>query len=183
METGTIVCLFLLFRRQKADIQKLLKLIDFDRARVGPAVRILTDMLVDIANESAMSGDKIYLLARRLDRILSSPRGEGRTVREDFAVLSDLYDAGLISWLRQNFPELSPGDISLCAMLSLGVEPICISKVLGYDHEQTFYNKRRDLRRKLGLEHDVPLEKYLAGQAEQLRKDHEQWLLLLKERY
>lgn len=183
METCALGFLLLRVRRQKTDIQELLRLIDCERARIGPSARILVDLLVDIANESAMSGDKVYLLARRLDRILTSPRGEGRSVKEAFAALSDLYNDGLLTWLRQNFPELTPGDISLCAMLSLGVEPICISKVLGYDHEQTFYNKRRDLRKKLGMEHDVPLEQYLAQEVEQLRSSHEQRLRQLNARY
>ena len=65
----------------------------------------------------------------------------------------------------------------------LDIEPACISKVFGYDHVQTFYNKRGDIRKKLRLEHDVPLEKYLKEQINQLHLANERRIQDLIVRY
>ena len=166
---------FLVWRllRQKNDLLKLIQLVHEDRDRIGPGIRDLVDLVAEIANAAAQSGSNDYLLAKRLDRILSSPRGEGRTIKDEFLVLADLYDSGLLSWLGKEFPALTRSEIGLCGMLTLGMEPACISKILCYDHEQTFYNKRTDIRKKLRLKHNESLEGYLNGQAERLRQEHE----------
>ncbi len=61
-------------------------------------------------------------------------------------------------------------------MLTVGLDPVCISKILGYDHEHTFYNKRADVRKKLGLAHNIPLERYLSERVQALRKEHDRYL-------
>lgn len=162
---------FLIWRlhRQKTEIQELLNQITIDRDRFVPAVRSLVELLSDIANASAQSGDSAYLLAKRLDRILSSSKGEGRNIKNQFLVLADLYEYGMLSYLRQIAPNLTPGEIGMCGMIMLGLEPLCISRVLGYDHEQTFYNKRTDIRKKLHLDREDSLEGYLSGLIAQLK--------------
>lgn len=139
--------------------------------------------MAEIANASAQSGSNDYLLAKRLDRILSSPRGEGRTIKEEFLVLSDLYSSGLLTWLEEAFPNLSRNEIGLCGMLTVGMEPACISKILGYDHEQTFYNKRADIRKKLNLSHNDSLERHLKGLADLLKKEHDAAMKQFLRRY
>ncbi len=123
-------------------------------------------------NAAALSGDSVYLLSKRLDRILSSTRGEGRTVRDEFLVLADIYHAGLLTWLQETYPELTRSEVGLCGLILLGLEPACIDRIFGYDHGQTFYNKRADIRRKLHLERSVPLERYLSEAADRLRREH-----------
>lgn len=174
-----IVALFVLLSRQKKDFQDLLSFIKTDRARVDPAIRTLVELLSDIANASAQSGESQYLLAKRLNTILLSPRGEGRIIKESFLVLANLYDSGLLSELVRECPELSHNEIVLCGMITVGLDPVCISKILGYDHEHTFYNKRADIRKKLRLSHTVPLEGYLSERAQSLRKEHETYLRAL----
>ena len=71
----------------------------------------------------------------------------------------------------------------MCGLIMLGIEPACISKVFGYDHVQTFYNKRKDIRRKRQLEHEIPLEKFLQKQIERLREEKEAQLRDLIHRY
>lgn len=148
-----------------------------------PAVRDLTELLTDIANASAQSGDSEYLLAKRLDRILSSPRGEGRSVKDAYILIADLYSAGMLSFLKRNYPDLTPNEIGLCGMITLGIGPACISKVLGYDHVQTFYNKRKVIRRKIRMKREVPLEKYLNELVGQIRSEEENRLLELIRKY
>jgi hypothetical protein len=150
----------------------LLGLIAADRDRIEPAIRILVDLLSDIVNAAALSGNSVHMLAKRLDRILSSARGEGRTVRDEFMVLADLYHAGLLTWLEEAFPDLTRNEIGLCGLIVLGMEPACIDRIFGYDHGQTFYNKRADIRRKLRLDRSVPLERYLNDTADRLRREH-----------
>ena len=171
-----IVSLFVLLARQKKDYQDLLSFIKTDRARIDPAVRTLVELLSDIANASAQSGESQYLLAKRLHIILTSPRGEGRIIKESFLVLANLYDSGLLSDLIREYPELTRSELVLCGMITVGLDPVCISKIMGYDHEHTFYNKRADVRKKLRLPHTVPLERYLADRAQSLRKEHEVYL-------
>ena len=163
-------------RRLKSGLDKLLEIVKTDRARINPAMRDLTEMLVDVANASAISGDSEYMLAKRLNRILSSPRGEGRTVRNAFMTISDGYESGLMSWLRQSFPELSRSEIALCGLMTVGLDPGCICKVLGYEHEQTFYNKRTEIRRKLSLDRSESLEGFLQNKILELRRLHDEAL-------
>lgn len=148
-----------------------------------PAIRKLTDLMTDIANASARSGKSEYLIAKELDRILTESRGEGRSIKDAYIRLADVCEAGLITWLRQSYPELSPNEAGLCGLVMLGIEPPCISKVFGYDHEQTFYNKRKDIRKKLKLEHGVPLERFLQEQIGRLRQENEDRLRALIQRY
>lgn len=148
-----------------------------------PAIHELVELMTDVANASAQSGSSEYLLAKRLDRILSTPRGEGRTIKDAYIRLANIHEAGLISYLEQRFPELSPNEAGLCGLIMLGIEPACISKVFGYDHVQTFYNKRKDIRKKLQLEHEIPLEKFLQKQIERLREEKEAQLRDLIHRY
>jgi DNA-binding CsgD family transcriptional regulator len=173
---GLIATLFVLLSRKNKDFQELLAYIKSDRGRIDPATRILVELLSDIANASAQSGESQYLLAKRLNNILISPRGEGRIIKESFMVLANLYDSGLLSELVRECPELSHNELILCGMITVGLNPVCISKILGYDHEHTFYNKRADVRKKLRLSHTVPLEGYLSERAQSLRKEHEAYL-------
>ena len=165
-------------------MQELISFISKEKARIGPATRMLVELLSDIANASAQSGDSQYLLAKRLNRILSSPRGEGRTIKQDFLVIANLYTEGLLTYLKQAYSDLTGREIGLCGMITLGFDPGCICKILGYMHEQTFYNRRSDVRKKLQLEgQTVTLEEFLQSQVERLRKQHETDFLRLKERY
>ncbi len=154
-------------------MRRLLDTVFTDRARINPAMRALTELLADIANASAISGESDYLLAKRLSRIMSSPRGEGRSVREAFLTIADAYESGLMSWLKQRYPELSRSEIGICGLMTAGLDPGCISKILGYEHEQTFYNKRTEIRRKLGLDRNVALEKWLLDKITELRDQHD----------
>ena len=183
METGLLSFVFFRLRRQRADLRTLLTLVKAERERIEPAVRDLIELLSDIANAAARGGESLHMLSKRLDRILSTSRGEGRTIKEEFLILSDLYDAGLLTWLRHRYPQLTRNEIGLCGMITLGLDPICIDKVFGYDHEQTFYNRRADIRRKLGLERSVPLERFLNEQAARLRGEHEDSLREIARRY
>ena len=85
-----------------------------------------------------------------------------------------------------NYPDIETikADLSkIDNVIMLDIEPACISKVFGYDHVQTFYNKRKDIRKKLLLEHDIPLEKYLEELIEKLRIEDERRIHDLIVRY
>ena len=169
-------------RRQRKDIKDLLLFITTEQSRIDTAARLLVELLSDSANASAQSGDNEYLLAKRLSRILTAPRGEGRTIRESFLVLANFYDGGLLSQLEKTY-HLTRNDLVLCGMITLGMDPSCISKILRYDHERTFYNKRSELRRKLNLDHSVPLESFLNEQAGMLLSRREAYLNEVMDRY
>ena len=140
------------------------------------------NLLADIANASAESGENEYLLAKRLHKILLASRGEGRAIKQDYLMMADLYNGGLLTWLQRTYPDLTRSEIVLCGMLTLGFAPPCISKVLGYDHEHTFYNKRAEVRKKLGLDHNDVLEGFLAEKAKMLEQQRTAYFRQLKER-
>lgn len=169
--------------RQKSDIKELLQQIRRDRDRMVPAVHALVELVSEIANAAARSGENEYLLAKRLDLILSSSRGEGKIIKGHFLALADLHEAGMLTYLEQIAPELSRSEIGLCGMIMLGLEPPCISRVFGYDHVQTFYNKRTEIRKKLHLERDVPLEGYLNSLVEQLKLRNDLYFRHLENKY
>ena len=142
-----------------------------EQERLNKAARELLDLLVDIVNAAAISGDSEYLLAKRLHLILRSKRGEGKSLREVFVRLADFCCSGFITTLVRQYPELTGHERSICAMLVIGMDPGTICKVCGFEHEQTFYNKRKEIRRKLGLEHNTPLEGYLKDWVTRLNRE------------
>ena len=156
---------FLLFRRQAArserERQRLLTEYVSEQERLNAAASQLLEFLVDIVNAASLGGENEYLLAKRLNLILSVNRGEGRTLRDAFTRLADFCCAGFITSLTEQCPELTINERSICGMMVIGMEPGTICKVCGYEHEQTFYNKRKEIRRKLGLEHPVQLDGYM----------------------
>ena len=169
-------------RRLRKDIKDLLLFITTEQYRIDTPSRLLVVLLSVFANASAQSGDNEYLLAKRLNRILTAPRGEGRTIRECFLVLANFYNGGLLSQLEKTY-HLTRNDLVLCGMITLGMEPACISKILRYDHERTFYNKRSELRRKLNLNHGVPLENFLNEQSVELLSRRKTYLNQVMNRY
>ena len=177
--------MYLIWRlhQQKNEIKELLELITSDRDRMIPALQNLVELLTEIANAAAQSGDSEYLLAKRLDYILSSPRGEGRTIKDHFLTIANLHESGLLTVLEQLYPELTRSEIGLCGMITLGLEPPCISRILGYDHVQTFYNKRTEIRKKLHLEREESLEGFLARKAAQLKTQNDLYFRHLKLKY
>lgn len=181
--TALSICLLLQLARQRSDIKELLKQIRKDRDRMVPAVHALVELVSEIANAAARSGENEYLLAKRLDLILSSSRGEGKIIKQHFFALADLHEAGVLTYLEQIAPELSRSEIGLCGMIILGLEPPCISRVFGYDHVQTFYNKRTEIRKKLYLEKDASLEGYLNGLVDQLKLRNDLYFRHLENKY
>lgn len=139
--------------------------------QLNKAARELLDFLVDIVNAAALSGDSEYLMVKRINLVLNSRRGEGKTFRDDFTRLADFCCGGFISSLKENHPDLSASERSVCGMLVLGMEPATISRICGFEHEQTFYNKRKEIRKKLGLEHSTPLEAFLQERIEQMNRE------------
>ena len=142
-----------------------------EQERLNTAASELLELLVDIVNAAAISGESEYLLAKRLHLILSCKRGEGKSLREVFTRLADFCCSGFITTLVRQHPDLTMHERRICAMVVIGMDPGTICKVCGFEHEQTFYNKRKEIRRKLGLEHNTPLEGYLKDWISQLKRE------------
>lgn len=142
-----------------------------ERDRIEPAVRILVELLSDVVNAAALSGESVHMLAKRLNRILTSSRGEGRTIKDQFMIVSDLYASGLLTWLQMHYPSLTRNELGLCALIILDLDPASIDRIFGYDHGQTFYNKRGEIRKKLQLDRSTSLEGFLKEVSDQLRQE------------
>ena len=142
-----------------------------ERDRIEPAVRILVELLSDVVNAAALSGESVHMLAKRLNRILTSSRGEGRTIKDQFMIVSDLYASGLLTWLQMHYPSLTRNELGLCSLIILDLDPASIDRIFGYDHGQTFYNKRGEIRKKLQLDRSTSLEGFLKEVSDQLRQE------------
>lgn len=164
-------CLRRLLTRRERQRQQLLNEYIAEQEELNAAAEELLDFLVDIVNAAAISGDSEYLLAKRLHLILSTNRGEGKSLRAVFTRLADFCSAGFITALGRQYPDLSPSERSICAMLVIGMDLGTICKVCGYENEQTFYNKRKEIRRKLSIDHGVPLEGYLKDWIARLKRE------------
>lgn len=183
MTTGLLILSLILLRRQRTDIRNLLSRLVADRDRAWPAIKILADLMADIANASAHSGDSVHLLAKRLDLIFNASSGESRTFKEAFYILSDVCNAGTLTNLASRFPELTQTELALCAMILLGLDPACICRVMGYDSDQTFYNRRTDIRKKMGLDRSASLEGFLNDESLHRQLVHQAYLEALLKRY
>ena len=166
---------YLLLRKQMSrreqEHRRLLKAYVSEQERLDAAASELLIFLVEIINAAARSGESEYMLAKRLNLILTSRRGEGRTLRDVFTRLADFCCGGFITRLGTDCPDLSPSEKAVCSMMVIGLEAGTISKVCGFEHEQTFYNKRKDIRRKIGLDHSAQLEVYLQEWIDRLKDD------------
>lgn len=165
------LCFHRLHIRKERERQRLLTEYLSEQERLNAAAGELLDFLVDIVNASASSGNSEYLLAKRLNLILSSNRGEGRSLRDEFTHLADFCYAGFITSLVTDCPDLTQSERSICSMMVLGMEPGTICKICGYESEQTFYNKRKEIRRKFRLDRPVPLEGFLKERVTRLQQE------------
>ena len=82
-------CLRRLLTRRERQRQQLLNEYIAEQEELNAAAEELLDFLVDIVNAAAISGDSEYLLAKRLHLILSTNRGEGKSLRAVFTRLAD----------------------------------------------------------------------------------------------
>ena len=182
IETGIIVFLIIRLRRTRTHIRILLQYAAAEHERIEPAVHILIELLTDVVNAAARSGDNLHMLAKRLDRILTSSRGEGRTVKDEFLILTDLCQGGLLTWLQMHYPALTRNEIGLCGLILLDMDPASIDRIFGYDHGQTFYNKRGEIRKKLQLDRSTSLERFLKDLSDQLRRERNDFFRQYKEK-
>ena len=117
---------YLFFRRRLIRFERRRQQIFTDyitgQEELNAAAGELLDFLVEIVNAAAISGDSEYLLARRLNIILSSKRGEGKSLREVFMRLADFCSAGFITMLSRQYPDLTQNERSICAMIVIGME-------------------------------------------------------------
>lgn len=155
---------FFIFRRQflRTERKRQRLLIDYlsEQEQLNATAHELLSFLVEIVNASARSGESEYLLAKRLNLILTSGKGEGRTLRKMFMRLADFCCSGFITAIGVDCPELTQCERSICAMMVIGLDPATICKICRYENEQTFYNKRKEIRRKFKLERPVLLEAF-----------------------
>lgn len=157
--------------RKVRERQRLLTDYLSEQEHLNKASAELLELLVDIVNATTRGGESEYMLAKRLNHVLSSDRGEGKSLRDAFTRLCDFCCAGFITSLRAKYPELSYNERSICGMMVIGLEPGAICRICGYENEQTFYNKRKEIRRKFDLDRAVQLESFLREWIARLRRE------------
>ena len=80
---------------------------------------------------------------------------------KDIRTIASLYCEGFVEKLQSRYPDLTDEDINLACIILLGFDNNQIRILFNNSHTQSVYNKRRRLRKKLGLDNDIELETFL----------------------
>ena len=80
---------------------------------------------------------------------------------KDIRTIASLYCEGFVERLQSRYPDLTDEDINLACIILLGFDNNQIRILFNHSHTQSVYNKRRRLRKKLGLDNDIELETFL----------------------
>ncbi len=73
---------------------------------------------------------------------------------------------GILDYIRREHPALDDDDLCLFGLICYGLSPAEICMLYNYTNIDTIYNKRSVLRRKLGLDSSVKIERYISSLAE-----------------
>lgn len=100
---------------------------------------------------------------------------EGRDIPEfltNAVTLADYQCYGIITHLRNNYPELTADELSVCAMICLGISSETSRTILKMSNPASFYNMRSRIRRKIDCTDDgTTLDKQLESIAGELKKN------------
>ena len=80
---------------------------------------------------------------------------------KDIRTIASLYCEGFVERLQSRYHDLTDEDINLACIILLGFDNNQIRILFNHSHTQSVYNKRRRLRKKLGLDNDIELETFL----------------------
>lgn len=67
--------------------------------------------------------------------------------------VANILNNGLITYLEQNFPDITKHELSYCGLVALGFTPDSIRVLYNHTHLQSLYTIRFRIKSKLGLDH------------------------------
>ena len=70
---------------------------------------------------------------------------------------------GIVDYLKREYPHLTDEDLDFCCLLYLKMPVDVMLQMYDLTNKNSLYNKRSDLRRKMGLSPEINLEQYLDG--------------------
>ena len=79
---------------------------------------------------------------------------------KDIRAIASLYCEGFVETIQSLSNDLTNEEINLACLILLGFDNYQIRILFNHTHAQSIYNKRRRLRKKLGLDNDVDLETF-----------------------
>jgi len=143
----------------------------------------LTDLLCDLLDIAAISGENPVLLLDGFRKFLHGDLPNGSTLLPYLQPMANFKCHGIIDYLKANYENLSETELTFCAMICLRFPPHGIQMIYRQGHPASLYNRRFRLRKKLGLtEGDSSLEIFLEELEIQLARKEQKEIEMLKPR-
>lgn len=79
----------------------------------------------------------------------------------DIIEIANLYHNGVVDRLRSDYPSLNEEELYMCALIALDFPMSSIKFIYNHASEDSMYNKRSRLKKKLGLAPDERPEKFI----------------------
>lgn len=128
----------------------------------------LVDLIRETMETAAVSGENPMLLVKRLKKNFSVQHSNVESLIRTLPALADVTCSGLITCLRARFPMLTENDIMFISMSALKFDQNCIDYAFGYGNVRTYYNKRHEIRKKMGIPDNILFEDYIATVIDEL---------------
>lgn len=128
----------------------------------------LVDLVRETMATAAISGENPVLLVKRLKKNFSVQHSNVESLIRTLPALADVTCSGLITCLRARFPMLTENDIMFVSMSALKFDQNCIDYAFGYCNVRTYYNKRHEIRKKMGIPDNILFEDYIASVIDEL---------------
>lgn len=149
------------FRRDKKTFDRYLERLEYERTTVDAAIVAITTLFREMMDDVCLSGDNPQLLMTRVNKFLFPD-----DVSESFVNLlipvADIHCNGIITYLTDNCPALTKDDLTLCALICLGLPSHSLQKIFNQSNPASLYNMRSRIRHRIGIpEGESTLEKYL----------------------
>lgn len=111
---------------------------------------------------AAMHGAGGEPMKREIKRLLIvNPEDEGNLL-SDICTLADSRYHGIITYLRNTYPQLNGNDLKLCSLLCFKPDAVGIMALYNHNNQACYYNKRCRVMRRMNLEKGkYNLEKFL----------------------
>ena len=138
----------------------------------GKAVDMVMEIYFSLLTIGAMHGMGGEPMRREMKRLLiANPEDEGN-ILSDICLLADMRYCGIITYLRNTYPQLNDNDLKLCSLLCFKPEAVGIMALYNHNNQACYYNKRWRVMRRMGLpkgKHN--LEKFLADTVKELSEN------------
>lgn len=97
-------------------------------------------------------------------------KGEKKRFFSDLQMWVNQSHHGIVDYLRKLYPHLTEDDLDFCCLLYLKMPVDVMLLMYDFTNKNSLYNKRSDLRKKIGLTFEDDLEQHLAKLTESISR-------------